>query len=414
MSKLQLSLSTAFILLFTLSLGTVLAQDTSGEGEFKGSAVIHDDEALSDAITFTMTNVPMLKDGLVYIGWLVSDDQSKLLKTGAMYLDDGSISHEYDSLTLGYTGENLIYGYDRLLITVESLAGENLSPSGEVVFSYRVPPDVMEYGRHLVTDWPPGSGTGILTKLMSQIKLALASARIAADKTSLEDVKHHMEIAVNAIEGPGGDNYGDLDGDGTVEDEGDGIGVIDRVNQRRETGFTLSPSLVDTFIMTHLVGLEMAGSNVEQFAYEAVDEALLALDELVLDKAKVSAAGVVGFIENALNGVDTDASDVIDSVVGEGGAAQAYVQAQMMATYLLRVGPIPTPTPTPTMTPIPTPIPTPTPIPPAPTPTSTPTPEAPSVGDQTVPAVGQLLLPIALLLLVGGIALRWRRGTQPH
>ncbi len=411
MSKLQLSVSAALTLLIALSVGTALAQEPvliSAEKDFEGSAVIHDDEALSDAITFTMTNVPKLDEALAYVGWLISDDESTILKTGAMILDDGSISHIYDSLTLGYTGENLIRGYDRLIITVESLEAEILAPSGEVVFSYKVPADVIEHVRNLVADWPPGSGIGIFTNLISQIKVALAHARVAADKTSIEDIRNQIELAVNALEGPDGDNYGDLDGDGVIEDVGDGVGVVARVRQRGETNFVLNPSFDDTLIMAHLVGLEMDGLNIENFVDEAVAEALLALDELVLDRAKVSAAGVAGFIEGALKGVDTDASDVIDSILGEGGAVQAYVEAQLMATYSLQVGPIPTPTPTPTPTSAP---PTATPTPVVAVATLTPTPEAPSVGDPTVPAAAPIGLILALVLLLGGGALLWFRGT---
>ena len=420
MPRLQLSLSAALTLLIALSVGTALAQEPvliSEEGDFEGSAVIHDDEALSDAITFTMTNVPKLDEALAYVGWLISDDESTILKTGTMILDDGSISHIYDSLTLGYTGENLIRGYDRLIITVESLEAEILAPSGETVFSYKVPADVIEHVRNLVTDWPPDSRIGILTNLISQLEVALAHASVAADKTSIEDVRNQIELAVNALEGPDGDNYGDLDGDGTIEDVGDGVGVVARVRQREETDFVLNPSFDDTLIMAHLVGLELDGLNIESLVDKAVTEALLALDELVLDRAKVSAAGVAGFIEVALKGVDTDASDVIDSVLGEGGAVQAYVEAQLMATYSLQVGPIPTPIPTPTPSPSPSPSPSPTPTPTAtPTPlvavaTLTPTPEAPSVGDPTVPAAAPIGLILALVLLLGGGALLWRRGT---
>ncbi len=407
MSRLQLSLSAAFVLLLAFSLGTVLAQEPvliSSEGDFQGSAVIHDDEALSDAITFTMINVPKLDEGLAYAGWLISDDESITLKTGAMILDDGSIDHVYDSLTLGYTGENLIRGYDKLIVTVESLEAEILEPSGDIVFSYKVPPDVMEHVRNLVTDWPPGAGTGILTNLITQLEVALAHANVAADKSTIADVRHQMELAINAVEGPDGDNYGDLDGDGNIDDEGDGVGVVARARQRGETGFVLNPSFDDTLIMTHLVGVELDGLNVENLVGEAVTEALLALEEVALDRAKVSAAGVAGFIEAALIGVDTDASDVIDSVEGEGGAAQAYVQAQLMATYSLQVGPIPTPTPTPAP-----PTATPTTVPPTATPTPIPTPVAPSVGDSTVPATAQFGLLFALVLLAGGAALLWRR-----
>ena len=99
--------------------------------------------------------------------------------------------------------------------------------------------------------------------------------------------------------------------------------------------------------------------------------------------------------------IDKDASGTIDSVLGEGGAAQAYVEAQLMATYNLQVGPPPTPTPTPTTVP-----PTATAVPPTPTataapPTATPIPPE-SVGDPAIPQLAQLALLASLVFLIGG------------
>ncbi|MDP6063399.1 MAG: cell wall anchor protein, partial [SAR202 cluster bacterium] len=70
----------------------------------------------------------------------------------------------------------------------------------------------------------------------------------------------------------------------------------------------------------------------------------------------------------------------------------------------------PTPTLTPTSTPTSAPL-TATPTPVVAVATLTPTPEAPSVGDPTVPAAAPIGLILALVLLLGGGALLWFRGT---
>ena len=49
-----------------------------------GTAVIADDAALSDSITYTLSNVPVPVSGTAYEGWLVSDDGSVSLSTGVM------------------------------------------------------------------------------------------------------------------------------------------------------------------------------------------------------------------------------------------------------------------------------------------------------------------------------------------
>ena len=108
-----------------------------------------------------------------------------------------------------------------------------------------------------------------------------------------------------------------------------------------------------------------------------------------------------------LNGV------TIESIANEGGAAQAFVEAQKIATYTLTPG-----APAPVATPTPEPGATATPDPDA---TATPEPEEeeegglpglPSVGDSSVPLMAQVALIVSLLTLgTGGILfIRTRRS----
>ena len=48
----------------------------------------------------------------------------------------------------------------------------------------------------------------------------------AVDRGNLQTSKRHAEHLVNLIEGMDGDHYGDRDGDGSVEDPGDGTGLL--------------------------------------------------------------------------------------------------------------------------------------------------------------------------------------------
>lgn len=48
----------------------------------------------------------------------------------------------------------------------------------------------------------------------------------SAGRGNLQTIKRHAEHLVNLIEGESGENYGDLDGDGFLEDPGDGVGLV--------------------------------------------------------------------------------------------------------------------------------------------------------------------------------------------
>ena len=74
-------------LLFLLAVSATLLAQTPGlisaqTPEGTGTAVVFDDQGLSDGIVFTMTGVTAPAEGKEYVGWLVSDDGSKKLNTG--------------------------------------------------------------------------------------------------------------------------------------------------------------------------------------------------------------------------------------------------------------------------------------------------------------------------------------------
>ena len=75
-----------------------------------------------------------------------------------------------------------------------------------------------------------GAGHGALEttadNLEAQLDVAITHANLAKGQTTIEGVHQHLEHVINAIEGLDGANYGDLNGDGTTQDFGDGVGVL--------------------------------------------------------------------------------------------------------------------------------------------------------------------------------------------
>ena len=330
MPRLKSILILAIVTIVAVTAGLSLSQDATAQGS-PGTATISDDQALSDSITYTMS-VPPPSDGTDLVGWLLSDDGLKKLNTGVMErLNDGSINHTFDRDDARYTGENLIQGYDKVAITEEAAGTDPDEPAGPVVFSSQLPIDAVAHIRAIVGDGSPADG------IRTQLAAALQMARAAQSVSSLADAKNYLEGVVNTIEGASGSNYGDLDGNGSVNDPGDGVGILAHAE-----------AVIDSAIAAGAGGASGAGKveastrHAHESAGMARDEALIAINAATQVLTRLAAGGAAGFLDGALDGTSESA-----------GAADAYEAAQMLATYNLQVGGFPTPTPEPTATPEP-------------------------------------------------------------
>jgi hypothetical protein len=299
---------------------------------------------------------------------------------GSVYTACGNIPAGNSS----YSGENLIRNYNQVLITIEPVPDNDPAPSGIVAFSAAIDDGPINHIRHLLADWPEGSGVGILTNLQTQLGVAVTHANLAKNATTIEGIHQHLEHVVNAIEGMDGENYGDLDGNGAVQDFGDGIGVLGHAVDRRHAGFASKDLPATSTVVIHGALVEQHGMNAADKATQARDQALAGLGTSSLSLVNIflgpGANTVITLLETALNG----------SAVEGPGAVQAFREAQLMATYTLEVGPGGTPAPT------------------GPSVILPPT----SVGDTAVPLLAQIGLIASLILLAGGgfLVLRARRS----
>jgi hypothetical protein len=370
MSRTKLLILLAVALLVTVPATGLVRADSHWEGE--GTAVIWDNFALSDAVTYSMTGVTNAGANMTYEGWLITDNGSVKTSTGIMDASGGSIDYSWSSPD----GENLIARYDMLVITVEPVPDADPAPSGVVAFSDKIPAAGMVHIRHLLTSWPDGADNGILTNLKGQLGVAITHAGLAASAGTIDGIRQHLEHVINAIEGPNGANYGDLDGNGAAEDVGDGVGILPHAADRQHGPFAAGAAPGDEEITDGALLVALYGANAEAWVLEARDNALGILNQSSLAVATALLATVTGPLDAALNGV---------AATGDGGANQAYVEAQMMATYTLSPGGGAGP--------------------------STPTIGLPGTGDSAVPLLAQIALVVGLAAFATGglFVLRGRR-----
>ena len=331
MSKLLITLG--LILLMTTPIAVAHADSYAGSG----TAVISDAGAMSDRVTFSMSGVSMLESGMAFEGWLVNSDSDDMVSTGVMtVLPDGSISHTWTSPD----GGNLLEMYDTAVITVESVPDDDPAPSDVMAFSDSVDGSIGHIRGLIVGE------DSTLAMLQSQIDAALAKVAEAQAADSMDALNAATEEAVGII------------------DADDGITALAAAASAGAAAAMEASGRDD--VNSNASAVMSASANVSAWAAAAKEDAAGAMAAEDLATAQT--------LLNIVNGKLMAAADGIDAS-GMGGASDAYMSAQLMATFTL----------------------------PAPMDAA-----APAVGDNYVPTAMQLMLFAALMLLATGGALLYR------
>ena len=333
MSKLLITLGLILLMTTPIAVAHADAHPYSGTG----TAVVSDAGGMSDRVTFSMSGVTRLESGMAYEGWLVNSGTDDKVSTGILtVLPDGSISHSWTEPE----GGNILEMFDMVAITVEPVPDDDPAPSDVMAFSDMVDGGAMEQIRGLVV----GDGS-TLYMLKSQIYAAMMKV---SDAQAADDISGLMAATEEAS------------------------GMTDEIAALASSASDAAAAAMDASgkesVDMYAKKVMSSSGNVSAWAMAAKEDAAAVMAEDNLDTAKT--------LLNIVNGKLTAAADGIEAS-GMGGASDAYMQAQRMATFQL----------------------------PPPTPAAA---AAPAVGDTYVPAAMQVMLFVALMLLIGGGALLYR------
>jgi len=176
-------------------------------------------------LTAQINDVAPAPDGFAYQAWLVGSDVDPL-SLGLVSPIDGQLAVSFEDPQ----GTSLLGTYSGLWISLEPNPDPDPGTAGEKVYLASVPDEVTGYAQ-LVTDVDgPGSLTTELLDGMARQAVHFTSHRDLAvssiDQGNLAGGKQHSEHVINILEGKSGEDYGDWNGDGRVENPGDDVGLI--------------------------------------------------------------------------------------------------------------------------------------------------------------------------------------------
>lgn len=315
------------------------AGDPIGVGRFQSGA------ALVDKVTFSASIMPPPPAGSQYEIWLVSDSGEERRSVGYLTLDaEGNGSSTF----VDERGRNLLAAYSGLEVTVEPKPDPNPNPAAPPAYATRLPAEGLIHIRHLLVSFQRApNAIGLLEGLVADAELAGAGAKdMLALYESGDEVgtRSQAEALLNMLVGSQSPDYLDWDGDGTVEDAGDGFGMLLNGDQSgyiqgsfAHAEFSVSSPDATEQMQSHGEHVMVATRNMEEWTPQLRD-----LIRQILASPFDPAMGAlirqaVALSDTILLGTDLNGNERVEAIAGEGGAQTAYQHALYMADMVITV-----------------------------------------------------------------------------
>ncbi len=303
-----------------------------------------DGSAPADQVTFSSGNLPLPPQGSQYEAWLIADDGETLFSLGVVQFD----AENRASLTfVDPSGRNLITFYHGMQITVEPDGDTNPNPSNEVAFSTNLPPSGFMHVRHLLSafDATPNQtpfvrGLEADTALLNGLAQGMLTSFESGDE---ENVRLQAEQMLNLILGVQSPDHKDWDGNGSIDNPGDGFGLLLNGSnagyiQGTFSHANLSVTSVDATenMLVHGEHVKIAATNVSEWTPQLRDQLIAVIEAPSLEEAENAIRQAVVLANQIRNGIDVNGNENIEPIPGEGGAMTAYDHSYYMADISLR------------------------------------------------------------------------------
>lgn len=303
-----------------------------------------DGSAPADQVIFSSSSLPLPPQGAHYEAWLVADDSETLFSIGVIEFNPENNAF----LTfVDPAGRNLLALYHGIQITIEPNPDNNPNPSNDTAFLALLPHGGFAHVRHLLSAFSSTPNQtpfvrGLLrdSELLNSLAQDLLSAFEAGDE---DNVRLQTEKMLNLIVGSQSPDYKDWNGDGTIDDAGDGYGLLLNGSNNGYIQGTFShanlssqsPDATEN-MLAHGEHVKIAAENVSGWTAQLRDQLMVVAGSGSLSEAESAIRQSVVLANQILNGVDVNGNESIEAIPGEGGALTAYEHAYYMADISIK------------------------------------------------------------------------------
>ncbi len=304
-----------------------------------GALAWRDQVLRNDQVLVSISGLQAPPAGQVYAAWLGGASASLPL---------GKLSLGSDPATLTFvspTNDNLLGAFNQIYVTQSSEA-EAQTNNQNVVLAGALPEKALVHIRHvLFSIGNTPNKIGFALGLRQETDELQRHAQFLNDALQAGDfrlVKVHAEHIANIIDGSGAQ---DLNGDGKVQNPGDGFGLLQNGAQDGYIKGMIdhaklaadAPDATDA-IKLHAGHVQIAGENTRLRIQDIHDRALKIAAAAGIADTQQDVLSIVALTQQAIQGVDANLDEQIGPIPGEGGVLTAYQHAQLMAGIALVPG----------------------------------------------------------------------------
>jgi serine/threonine protein kinase len=328
----------------TMDMSSSSVQASVGSaGQTVGLLRFQDGSALVDEVTMTATGMPLPPVNSQYEVWLIEENGEQRRSIGELPLDakgNGTISF------VDPEGRNLLGSYNKIEITVEPKPDPSPNPTSTVAFSVTLPAEGLMHVRHLLVSFSGAPNKiGLADGLLKDASLIDNSAQqMLTDYKSGDDksTRNEAEAILNLLVGKQSPDYKDWNGDGRINDPGDGYGMLLNGDNTGYIQGTYSHADYAASAPDATPNMKLHGEHVKICAQNIADWSpqLRDLMKQILTAPPGTDEGpavrhAVALSDNILKGTDLNGNEIVEPIPGEGGAQTAYEHAYYMADIVI-------------------------------------------------------------------------------
>ncbi|MBI5840832.1 MAG: protein kinase [Chloroflexi bacterium] len=307
-----------------------------------------------DKATVITSKLPPPESGKHYEVWFLAEGGEVRRNAGTLQINE---SGEGQLVFIDPEARNILELYDHVEVTLEP--DNDPSPeesSGEIAASYVYPPLALIHLRHVLVSYDGApEGTALIQGLWyttDQIDTSTLELQKAFENNDEALVRKKTEEIINQLVGSADTaQYRDWDGGGTIDDPGDGFGLLGEgyiSSANSHTSFASQASDATENIQQQAALLMICLENMQGWSQQLLEKALQLNDMPFGPEMEPLIEDMTELSTSALSGTDTNNNERIEPIIGEGGADTAYEYAYYMVDILLLPGidRIPPPAPT--------------------------------------------------------------------
>ena len=240
------------------------------------------------------------------------------------------------TLNFQHSGTNVLSMGNKLEITQES--AQTTLPTGHVILSGHLPMESLVHIKHLLVSYPDTPGKiGLLVGLRDQAQQLYNQTRLLKSGNDQYKTRCIAQSVINLIEGSHSTRARALDpicATDHITRVDDGYGLLGKDNNGYVAVTAMHASLAATqpdttaSIRTSAQHVIDATDNLNGWL-NTVDQDAQSLQENPADTSMIQ--DIIGLSGQIINGIDLDHNGHVDSIKGEAGIKNAYLDGQAMA-----------------------------------------------------------------------------------